>query len=217
MPLNQKVNNVIENDFMVRLERAPFKEPVAFCFACFCVPCAAYHQREVLLELVGEEYLCCGGVFPVGPLRNPQPKFPCLLLESVFCPWMAISANRYIVQTRFGRRNGRFDDAIVTFAALFCNVVNILCVLANFEMPEELAATAYGLVLCAMGCMHAQNVHEIKKIIENGYEKPPRRIVLALPPVQQDMINNASTNVGTHVVGAQVQVVCGRPVQQKMI
>jgi len=207
MPLNEELNHIVSGQFMIPLEQAPCKAPVPFCFGCFCPCCAAYTQREKLLELTGEEYICCGGACAMGPLGEPQPKMPCLLLESCCCTWMAISANRYMVQTRFGRRNGPCDDFIIMFTVCFANAISILS--CFFDIPQELAMLSDMLVCTVQGCMHAQNEHEIKKIQEEGYQKPSQQVILALPPVQQQMIKKCSPPLNEPVVQ-------GRPVQQQM-
>jgi len=209
MPVEEGINNVLGGEFEVPMMETPCKEPVQFCFGCFCPMCAAYWQREQLLEVTGEEYFCCGGACPYCGLNQPQSKVPCLCLESFCCTWLAISANRYMVQTRFGKRNTPFDSFIITLTVFFSWFVAIAeCFV---DLPQEIHMAKDMLIAVVQGCMHAQNYHEIEKIKKGGYRKPESYVVQAFPPHQQMMIQN-----GKPANFNGEDVVVGRPVQQQM-
>lgn len=210
MPVTEEVNNVLGGEFEVPMLEAPCKEPGQFCFGCFCPCCAAYRQREQLLEITGEDYHCCGGAFPFCGLNQPQEKVPCLCLESWCCTWLAISSNRYMVQTRFGKRNTPYDEFILWFTVVASWVVAITS--CFIDLPEEIHYAKEVLISVVQGCMHAQNQHEIEKIKNAGYHKPAPAVLQAFPPQQQMMIQQGKP---TTMQGGAAAVV-GRPVQQSM-
>eukprot|EP00392_Amoebophrya_sp_AT5.2_P006161 g6171.t1 len=127
MPLKQQeLNAAMENDWAIGLTEAPCKEPKEFFIGLCCCPgwpcVAVYTQRKELLQVTGEPYVCCGGMFPCGPCKDPQDE-SCLFCESSkylpemppqkcrfaplqfceagCCPYCGIVGNRYLVQTRF--------------------------------------------------------------------------------------------------------------------
>eukprot|EP00397_Hematodinium_sp_SG-2012_P053105 GEMP01063191.1.p1 GENE.GEMP01063191.1~~GEMP01063191.1.p1 ORF type:complete len:220 (+),score=43.08 GEMP01063191.1:150-809(+) len=210
MPVPETLNDILGGEFEVPMQEAPCKEPVQCCFGCWCPCCAAYYQREQLLEITGEEYFCCGGACPYCGLDQPQSKVPCLCLETFCCPWLAITGNRYMVQTRFDKRNTPCDEFLIVFAVCCSNVVAILQCFV--DIPQEVHMAKDILVATVQGCMHAQQQHEIDIIKKSGYGKPSAGILHALPPQQQMMIQQ-SKPANLYDSGPTV---VGRPVQQNM-
>ena len=92
MPLskNKELNRAMKNRWQIDMMEAPCKEPRHFCCGFCCVCCAAYQQRDELLKFTGEPYVCCGGMFPCGPLGQPCDR-NLLFVEALCCPYCAIS------------------------------------------------------------------------------------------------------------------------------
>lgn len=199
MPIKQEaVAQSCTGKWKVEMFQTPCKNPVQFLYGCLCPCCASYQQRDTLLKITGEPYVCFGGLCACGPLGEPQDK-NCLILESCCCPGLAIDGNRFIVQTRFDKENTCCDDCIIWFTCLFSWAVMIAqCV--GCDVPEELDLLADCLIMTVNGCMHAQQDIEIREIQKNGYNGPPQALMMALPPHQQKMIqqgkNGGAQNFG---------------------
>jgi len=193
---------VCTGKWKVGLFQAPCAAPLPFLYGCCCTCCAAYQQRVELLDLTGEPYVCCAGMCPCGPLGDPQDR-GCLIIEACCCPGLALSGNRFMVQTRFDRENTPCDDYILVFTCLFVYLIEI--VRCFCDIPDELDMLADCLIMSVNGCMHAQQDIEIKDIKRSGYTGPPRSIVAALPPLQQKMVRmgKAGPSVPARTVGAQ--------------
>ncbi|CAD7924242.1 unnamed protein product [Amoebophrya sp. A120] len=194
MPLKQQdLNDAMENDWAIGLTQAPCTEPAQCCLAFWCLPgcpcVSGYLQRKELMKVTGEPYVCCGGMFPCGPLKDPQDE-NCLFCEACCCPHCAVVANRYIVQTRFSIRNGPCDEFILTF---MCIVSWTICILetAGYDVPDEIEVIVDLLIDIVYACMHAQQHHQIELIKKTVYKPPSPQVIVMLPPVQQNMIANA--------------------------
>eukprot|EP00397_Hematodinium_sp_SG-2012_P050585 GEMP01058862.1.p1 GENE.GEMP01058862.1~~GEMP01058862.1.p1 ORF type:complete len:232 (+),score=38.90 GEMP01058862.1:259-954(+) len=210
MPVPEEINDALGGEFGIPMQETPCREPICCCIGCWCPCCASYYQREQLLEITGEEYVCCAGSCGCCGLDKPMPKVPCLCLETCCCTWMAITSNRFMVQTRFGKRNTPCDECIIMFAVCCsCCVTIASCFI---DVPPEIEMLKDCIVHSVMGCMHAQQHHEIKEIKKVGYAKPDPGLVQMLPPAQQQMIHE-SKPMGPPPGQAMV---VGQPVQQEM-
>ena len=154
MPMGniEGLNDKLENQWEVGLLTSPCSEPLAFCCACVCVCPAAYMQRETLLQMTGEPYYCCAGMFPCGPLGQPCAKEPCLCLEACCCPWCALTGNRFLIQSRFAIQDGACDECILWFT---CCISWTICIaqLAGVDVPREVEMSVDLLQTVVMGCM----------------------------------------------------------------
>jgi len=161
--------------------------------------------------MTGEEYYCCGGIFPCGPLGKPCDK-NCLFLEAGCCPSCAITGNRWIIQTRFIVNNGPCDDFIILFT---CIVGWAVCILnmAGVDVPDEIEIAVNFLEDVVFGCMHAQQHRQIlhQKQFKSGFQQVPPQIMMLYPDSQQKMMMCQNPNGNP---GGAVQM--GRPVQQNM-
>lgn len=189
MPVKQQISENFTGKWQHGLFEAPCKAPVDFCFGCCCTCCMAGKQRGDLLDLTGEPYVCCGGLFPCGPLGEPQDR-NCMWAEACCCTGCAIAGNRWMVQTRFDRENTACDECILWLA---CLMPIIICVLKCFiEVPDEVENCVDCFTMIVNGCMLAQQQSEIKYIQSTGYNGPPQKIVGMLNSAQQQAIQQGS-------------------------
>mmetsp|Transcript_52384 Transcript_52384/g.125131 ORF Transcript_52384/g.125131 Transcript_52384/m.125131 type:complete len:202 (-) Transcript_52384:254-859(-) len=188
MPVKVEVSEKLTGEWQIGLFSTPCMAPGSWCFGCCCPCCMAAMQRNDILEITGEEYVCCGGLCPCGPLGSPQAK-ECVWLEAFCCNGLAIAANRFLVQTRFDRQNTACDDCILWVT---CIVSWGVCIAQIFmDVPDELERIVDCLVCTVQGCMLAQQKVEIDHIRQVGYNGPPSAIMGMLPPTQQQMISSA--------------------------
>eukprot|EP00429_Kryptoperidinium_foliaceum_P041917 CAMPEP_0176111074 /NCGR_PEP_ID=MMETSP0120_2-20121206/55776_1 /TAXON_ID=160619 /ORGANISM="Kryptoperidinium foliaceum, Strain CCMP 1326" /LENGTH=195 /DNA_ID=CAMNT_0017445285 /DNA_START=94 /DNA_END=678 /DNA_ORIENTATION=- len=188
MPIKAEVVQNLTGHWKVGLFEAPCSSPLQFCYGCFCTCCAVYQQRMTLLDITGEPYVCCAGLCPCGPLGEPQDR-NCMILEACCCTSLALSGNRFMVQTRFNKENTACDDCILwTVCLIDCFVTIASCFI---EIPEEIRILVDCMNMITIGCMHAQQAVEIDEIKKTGYQGPTAVVVAVLPPHQQKMIQQA--------------------------
>jgi len=224
--LAEKLNNT----WRVGLIEAPCKAPVGCCYGCCCPCCMVYGQRNEILDITGEPYVCCGGLYADACcakcctfLKEPQSdRNPCLCAESCCCTTSAIMGNRFMIQTRFDRRNDAWDDCIITL--LVCaNCVDMACqclAMLSGEGGEEADCCSTMVDILnsiVFGCMLGQHKDELELIKEEiklkPYTGPPDFIMQEMPPLQQEMICTAFPAKATPQYGA-TPMVTGIPVQQ---
>mmetsp|Transcript_14899 Transcript_14899/g.32174 ORF Transcript_14899/g.32174 Transcript_14899/m.32174 type:complete len:253 (-) Transcript_14899:71-829(-) len=209
MPIKQEITQNLTGHWSVGLFEAPCQAPHIFLYGCCCTCCAVYQQREELLTLTGEPYICCAGLFPCGPLGEPQDK-TCLFAEVCCCTGLALGANRFMVQTRFDKENTACDDCILWTTCLFSCAVDIAqCFM---DVPREIELLSDCANMTVNGCMHTQQHIEIQEIKKNGYQGPPAHVMGVLPPKQLEMIQQA--HPGQY--GGPAPQMMGGPPQQNM-
>lgn len=166
----------------------PFKVPDKWFYGCCCACCSVYSHRRELLELTHEKYLCCAGLFPCGPLAEPQDEV-CLYAEVCCCFGLALSANRWMLQTRFLKQNDPCDDALILCNALLgC----FECMLRTFTRVDEdvldtVKCISDTMNCCVVSCMNAQHQQEIENIKGTNVKAHMDTIMQYLPPKQQEM------------------------------
>mmetsp|Transcript_9722 Transcript_9722/g.23150 ORF Transcript_9722/g.23150 Transcript_9722/m.23150 type:complete len:265 (+) Transcript_9722:52-846(+) len=189
MPLKKDVADKLSGKWQVDLFKSPCADPMTFLYGCCCPNCKAYEQRNELLDMTGEPYVCCAGLFACGPLGQPQDR-SCLCVEAYCCPWIAISANRFMIQTRFDRENTFCDDFIITFTVVLSWVICIARMVSP-DVPEELENLVDLLIAVVQGCMLTQQHVEIKHIksLNQPYTGPAIACgaPMASAPNQQNM------------------------------
>mmetsp|Transcript_64081 Transcript_64081/g.139390 ORF Transcript_64081/g.139390 Transcript_64081/m.139390 type:complete len:208 (+) Transcript_64081:73-696(+) len=189
MPIKQEVADRLTGHWQIGLFDAPCKDPMWFCYGCFCPCCAVIQQRWEILDVTGEPYICCGGMFAgcmcAGPLADPQDR-NCMILEGCCCLGLAISGNRFMVQTRFNKENTACDDCILWTVCIISWVVCILRMVA--DVPDEIEDCVDCMIMIVQGCMLAQQNTELKYVKETGYMGPQPEIVGILPPHHQRFI-----------------------------
>eukprot|EP00443_Scrippsiella_acuminata_P008627 CAMPEP_0115201832 /NCGR_PEP_ID=MMETSP0270-20121206/17824_1 /TAXON_ID=71861 /ORGANISM="Scrippsiella trochoidea, Strain CCMP3099" /LENGTH=512 /DNA_ID=CAMNT_0002615247 /DNA_START=28 /DNA_END=1568 /DNA_ORIENTATION=- len=189
MPLKQQVVDQLSGEWQVGLCEAPCSAPLSFCYGCLCSCCMAAQQRQQILDVIGEPYVCCGGMFPCCGLDSPQDS-SCAWVEACCCPGLAVAANRFLIQTRFDRQNTACDDCILWVTCLAPWVV-CLCQCAGVDVPDEVENCVDCLQMSVTGCMLAQQKVEIDYVKTTGFSGPPPCVVGMLPPAQQQMISHA--------------------------
>ncbi|CAJ1457207.1 unnamed protein product [Effrenium voratum] len=193
MPVKQELTTACTGHWKTELFNAPCEAPLPFVYGCCCICCATYQQRTELLDLTGEPYVCCAGLCPCCGLEQPQDR-SCLCIEVCCCPGLAMSANRFMVQTRFDKENTPCDDCIITGTCLFVCALDI--VRCFIDIPRELDFIADCLVMTVQGCMHAQQQIEIDEVKRNGYQGMSPQIMHVLPPSQQMMMSKVNHGGG---------------------
>jgi hypothetical protein len=108
-------------------------------------------------------------------------------VEACCCTGLAISGNRYLIQTRFDRMNTACDDCIiwtVCLASWFVCLANCFC---EGCVPEEVENCVDCLIMTVDGCMLAQQQHELEYVRSNNlYNGPNQMVMSAMSPNQQN-------------------------------
>lgn len=200
MPIKQEVTEALQGEWQVGLFETPCKAPLPFCLGCICTCCMAAQQRHQILDVIGEPYVCCGGLFPCGPLGEPQDR-NCVYAEACCCTGLSISANRFLIQTRFDRMNTACDDCILWSVCLASWAVCLLqCV--GVDVPEEIENLVDCAIITVDGCMLGQQQVEIEHVEKSGYAGPPAHLIGMMPPFQQQMM--ATGKPPQHQMGGPV-------------
>lgn len=184
MPLKENLAKAYKGEWQVNLFQAPCAKPLPFCVGCICPQCYSCKQRFEILDFIGEEYVCCGGICPCGPLGEPMDR-NCMFLEGCCCVSCAIGGNRFLIQTRFDVQNDCFDECLL-WATCILSWVNACC-----DLPEELEFAIDCLQMIVAGCELAQHDHQMEYQQAKGYQGPSQEIMANLPVSQQEMINRA--------------------------
>eukprot|EP00435_Cladocopium_sp_Y103_P065941 s800_g28.t1 len=223
----------LNREWQVELYETPMKSPLDCLFGGVCCCIGAAKQRHELLVITGEPYICCWclsrcrplpgrelSLLKAGPCGEPQPEIPCLLLEVFLCPQMALSANRFFVQSRFGLMNTPTDNTLMAatawiamcanYAACFmemkyccreCFQVDLDGPCLDIQLPVreqlqrasrwEMFVLADLAFLCLNGCMYAQQQVEIDAMQRGRYSGPPQAVLQALPSNLQACMGGA--------------------------
>jgi hypothetical protein len=154
------------NHWQVNLCETCYKEPCEFCKACMC-PCAyAGCQRYDLLDHNLENYVCCAGLMGdcLNSCTKPCPGC-CLVVEVSLCCWMAISANRAIIQNTYGIRNTKCENFLIIMAGV-CSIAVCLASIC-IELPVDLDLCIdccyLGLSACFQSQQHAELRYQTNK------------------------------------------------------
>lgn len=194
MPLKMEVAEQLTGEWAVGLFEAPVKVPLSFCYGCICPCCMAAQQRLKILNIIGESYVCCGGMFPCGPLGQEMDE-NCAWVEACCCTGCAISGNRFLIQTRLDRQNTPCDDCLLWVTCLAPYVICCLeCI--DIDVPEGIENAVDCLQMIVAGCMLAQQQKEIDIVEKEGFSGPSAAIVGMLPPHQQQMVAQAKPSMG---------------------
>eukprot|EP00747_Dinoflagellata_sp_TGD_P161939 gnl/TRDRNA2_/TRDRNA2_178989_c0_seq1.p1 gnl/TRDRNA2_/TRDRNA2_178989_c0~~gnl/TRDRNA2_/TRDRNA2_178989_c0_seq1.p1 ORF type:complete len:212 (+),score=48.33 gnl/TRDRNA2_/TRDRNA2_178989_c0_seq1:132-767(+) len=180
--------------WQVKMFDTPCEVPGKCCYGCFCPCCFAFQQRNEILDITGEPYVCCGGICPCGPFGKPQKeddKPVCLCMEVTCCTSFAVAGNRFMIQTRFMKENDACDDCIILFANCLSCFATILAItgVMDDDATDCMVALADCVNCSVMGCMLSQQQVELEKVKEEGYGGIPDSVLRALSPHQQEMIS----------------------------
>merc|ERR1719379_874438 len=110
--------------------------------------CFAWKQRNQILDVTHEPYVCCAGTCPCAT-QQCDSREPWLCLEAFCCTSPAILANRYLLQTRFSIQSDPCDQKIIKITAF----LNVLANLAQICLDPESAEGFQHLVHCVTGCV----------------------------------------------------------------
>mmetsp|Transcript_32536 Transcript_32536/g.87271 ORF Transcript_32536/g.87271 Transcript_32536/m.87271 type:complete len:196 (-) Transcript_32536:66-653(-) len=190
-PLTQDVADALHEQgtpWKVPMMETATTAPSKFAYGCCCPVCFAYSQRKEILEVTGEDYICCGGMYPCGMLGEPCNE-NLLFVEVCCCTGCAVGGNRWMLQSRFLKQNDACDDCIICCnAALAC----MACILQVAGADDDLVDAVHcisELLNCAVtGCMLTQHQIEIESIKEGNVQVDVQKILSKLPPKQQEMI-----------------------------
>ena len=188
MPVKDlQVAKLLTNNWQIGLFSTCFTEPLTFLYSCFCTPCMAYTQRKDLLQMTREPYVCAGGMFPCGPCAKPcSDKW--LFVEVCCCPQFAVSGNRFMIQTRYDRRNTYCDDFIIIFTVVTACLAACFSILTSGKKAEGFENFAEILVCSVNGCMLTQQDVEIRYLKTIAYNGAPAFIIQILPPEVQKVV-----------------------------
>mmetsp|Transcript_68573 Transcript_68573/g.153663 ORF Transcript_68573/g.153663 Transcript_68573/m.153663 type:complete len:347 (-) Transcript_68573:161-1201(-) len=207
MPIKQEVVDQLTGQWQIGLFETPCKAPLSFCYGFCCPCCMTCQQRLEILDVIGEPYVCCGGLFPCGPLGEPQDR-NCIFLETCCCSGCALAGNRFLIQTRFDRENTCFDDFLLWVA---CLAPYVICILqcAGVDVPDEIENAVDCFQQIVSGCMLGQQQYELKYVKETGYQGPSQQIMGVMTPYQQGLMQQGKPPQqqmmgGAAVIGAAV-------------
>mmetsp|Transcript_141860 Transcript_141860/g.441031 ORF Transcript_141860/g.441031 Transcript_141860/m.441031 type:complete len:208 (+) Transcript_141860:93-716(+) len=190
MPIKEEISSQFEGQWQIGLFEAPIKAPGWFCCGCCCSCCLTCRQRLEILDIIGEPYVCCGGLCPCGPLGEPQDR-NCIYLETCCCPSLAISANRYLIQTRFDRENTCCDDCLI-WTMCICSWALCIAKCVGADVPDEVENAVDCFVAAVQSCMLSQQQVEVQYVKETGYAGPSPKIIGVLPEKQRELVQQAA-------------------------
>ena len=206
MPLPESIERHLTGEFKHAQLSSWCSVPGECCFFCCCPNCAIYAQRKRMLDITGEPYVCCAGVWPCCGFEQPRDDV-CLIAEACCCASMAMAGNRFMMQTRFNKRNSGCVDSCGKIChicvACECCIARICCDCSK-EREDILKSAS---CVCTNG--HCQNSSELDYIQEQNiaYGGPPRGVIQELPRHFQ----HAGITIQPPVVAAPAQVVMTSP------
>ena len=179
MPLPHDIDRHLSGNFRHGLCTSVCLNPCKACTFSCCMPCYLYQQREEILSITGESYKLCGGMFQCCGLDTEMPHI-CLCAEVLWCGIFALSANRFLVQTRLNRRNSSLDNCCTIFHC--CTTLQFACLRCCFDCSSEsenLAKSASVFYVCT----HCQNQAEIDDYRNQRvpFTAPPVGVIQELP------------------------------------
>eukprot|EP00929_Paragymnodinium_shiwhaense_P062230 TRINITY_DN3106_c0_g1_i1.p1 TRINITY_DN3106_c0_g1~~TRINITY_DN3106_c0_g1_i1.p1 ORF type:complete len:287 (+),score=47.95 TRINITY_DN3106_c0_g1_i1:124-984(+) len=209
MPVKTEIRDNLTGTWQIGLFEAPCKAPVSCCYGCLCTCCMVAQQRGEILDVIGEPYICCGGMFPCCGLGEPQDR-SCAWVEACCCTGIALGANRFYIQTRFDRENTACDDCILWTT---CLISWIVCILQMFlDIPQEIEACVDCMIMSVNGCMLAQQQVELDYVKKHGFRMNPQ-VLASMSPFQQQLIHQSGKPAQMQMMGGQAYAP-GMPVAQ---
>jgi hypothetical protein len=177
MPLPNDIDRHLTQDFRHNECMSACLNPVDCCFNINCAPCSIYTQRRRILDITGEPYIMCGGTCPCCGFEKPRPVC-CLVWEAFCCTGAALAGNRFLVQTRFNRRNTSIQNCLSIFHV--CVSLEFMCLRLCFDCSKE-RENLYKAGCCVGCCSHCQNVEAIDDFQKSGYIAPLPGLIRELP------------------------------------
>lgn len=179
------------NTYQVSLCRAPCARPCAWSLSMILMPCSQVYMRRRALNHVSpgsgwSNYICCQGYFggcccvQPGSLGEQSCPVPCMCLEAVCCPGLAVSATSFVVREQYDLGLDEDDVRLIKLNnCLFCfaTVLNCVSIFVDWDGEQE-CVQIVNLVsdvvfCCTSGCMLAQVYNEVA-VREEGGDVAPR-------------------------------------------
>lgn len=179
MVLPDDIDRHLEGEFLHSECTSCCLAPLSCAFCCLFPPWGVCIQRQRILHITGEPYICCGGLTACCGCDFKCPKI-CALFEAMFCMSFAMAANHFYVQTRFGLKNTRTDRCL---QCQHCFVsVPLSCCRACCEVSKE-SENLLKSAICAVPLTHCMNAVELREYTlgHKHYTGPPAGIVGELP------------------------------------
>lgn len=202
MPLPQDIERHITGEFNHGTVDAIMSDPLQILTFCCCAPCSLFSQRQRILAVTKEPYVCCGGAWPLCGLDKPVPE-EWLCVEACCLQGAALAGNRFLMQTRFNRRNSKIDNVLSFFhccVACECAIAR-LCMDCSVER-ENLCKS----LVCVCPVSHCQvgaDLADIEKT--NTRYNGPSPGLLAELPVHYSLIGaRAPAQMKMDTVGSTV-------------
>jgi hypothetical protein len=131
---------------------SPAKDPLAFCFAFMCCPCANYVLRSEALEGDMTKYKCCQGYYDCMCFKagacGDSGNVGCAACEMVCCMGPAVSSSRMLVMDTRDIIPDPCDNRIIRFSNCMQLLACVCQLLACFF--EELREAAQ-IIDCIAG------------------------------------------------------------------
>ena len=204
MPLPKAVDRHLTGEFHDGLCGSMTNNCMECCFFTYLPPCAVYVQRQRLLKLTREPYVCCAGLWPACGFDRPRAEM-WMIAEMYLCLGIAFAGNRFMVQTRLNRKNTSCDDCL-RCTHICTHLQFMLCCkpICGCTREQESLFKAHS---CTLVCSHCQNATEIRLIedamtrgdllVGGGLVIPPQGVIEELP--------NHFAQVGIRLAQAPVQ------------
>mmetsp|Transcript_72525 Transcript_72525/g.208155 ORF Transcript_72525/g.208155 Transcript_72525/m.208155 type:complete len:224 (+) Transcript_72525:86-757(+) len=223
MVLTKYLSEALEGQWQVGMLNAPSSAPATCCYALWCIPCVTYNQRLELLDITQEKYMCCAGLCNCCCFGSPcDSHFPWLCLEVCCCSSQAIVANRFMLQTRFDRKNDACDNCLMITAGCCDLVASISNNSGGGQDPDArwIMDVFYASVCACMLTQQAVELEHIKKELESKpYSGVPEHIMncfgSAAAPAQLVMHSGSENASYGAAVPAGAPVIQGVPVGQR--
>eukprot|EP00443_Scrippsiella_acuminata_P048718 CAMPEP_0115274882 /NCGR_PEP_ID=MMETSP0270-20121206/55906_1 /TAXON_ID=71861 /ORGANISM="Scrippsiella trochoidea, Strain CCMP3099" /LENGTH=222 /DNA_ID=CAMNT_0002691411 /DNA_START=138 /DNA_END=806 /DNA_ORIENTATION=+ len=152
----------------------------------------AHKQRREMLDITGEDYVCCAGACKDCKDEPSSLREPCLCLEACCCLHAATYGNRYMMRTRFDIRKDR-DEPMQGLCCDLC--AELGCELGCREFADLESMICFCCTCHQSCCLLTQQQVQLRAIRmglrEQPYNGPPARVIETLPPKQQSMVNAA--------------------------
>lgn len=178
-----------ERSWQVSVIESSLRSSISFCYGLWCSCCMVATQRMDILEVIGEPYLCCGGMFSCQPLSD-EWDLSCVWCEAFCCCACALAANRFLMQTRFNLQNSNCDNCMLWTT---CFIKYGLCLWQCccphiFTIPQDVECCTDIAEVMVEACLLAQQAFELEQVVARGLRKnPAMSATLMTAPGQQSM------------------------------
>jgi len=183
MPLPEDID--LDGGWELPFFDTPCLAPGQFALSC-CCPCyETVVQRQRMLEYFQEDYVCCVGLCPWHKfLWKEVPRENagmCIYAEACCCTTLAMSANRFLLQTRLSRKNTSCDECLLAPACCvtwgtwcvkcagcehYCAAM--CCACCGMREMELICCDSCMAFCCCYGCAMTQQDAELAAAATQG-------------------------------------------------